>query len=272
MTSKTLATKIADASVAVGALATDKRNAQQGYDYISADKILERCGDALAHAGVILIPAITAADVLAVETRTSRGDAIRYDADVSFAMTLSDGETTLEFPWRGRGSDYAVPDKALYKAITSGHKYFLMKLLNVGVGNEDGEHEAVEAPQRPAQRTQPPAARNTTRAAAAPRSAPENGISADVDLGMGESSDNPFDGDTPAANDPQEAERQTLLRKLHAIGHDLYGDKWDSVRHKNVRRFTGQRTESSKEMTIDELSAMIAGMEQLQAKRAAQPA
>lgn len=31
----------------------------------------------------------------------------------------------------------------------------------------------------------------------APRSAPENGISADVDLGMGESSDNPFDGDTP---------------------------------------------------------------------------
>lgn len=105
----------------------------------------------------------------------------------------------------------------------------------------------------------------------APRSAPENGISADVDLGMGESSDNPFDGDTPAANDPQEAERQTLLRKLHAIGHDLYGDKWDSVRHKNVRRFTGQRTESSKEMTVDELGAMIAGMEQLQAKRAAQP-
>jgi len=184
-TTSTLASRLAAASVAVGALATDKRNAQQGYDYISADKILERCGDALAHAGVILIPSITAEDTQAIEVTTNRGTGIRYDAAITFAMTLTDGETTLEFPWRGRGSDYAVPDKALYKAITSGHKYFMMKLLNVGVGNEDGEHEAAEAPQKAQQQ---PAARNTPRAAA-PRAAAPFGTDAkgvtpqeDIDL------------------------------------------------------------------------------------------
>lgn len=134
-----LATKIAAASEAVGALTTDKRNTQQNYDYISADKILDRVGGALARVGVVVIPAIVDEEMVAHSTSNGKE---RYDARVTFNMTVSDGETTMEFPWVGRGNDYSVPDKATYKAITSGHKYFLAKLLNVGVGNEDGEHEA----------------------------------------------------------------------------------------------------------------------------------
>lgn len=139
-----LAEKIASASRAVGALATDKRNTQQNYDYISADKVLERAGNALADVGVALIPSITGEEMMVHPTANGKE---RFDARVTFSMILTDGETTLEFPWIGRGSDYSVPDKATYKAITSGHKYLLMKLLNIGVGNEDGEHE-VEPPQR----------------------------------------------------------------------------------------------------------------------------
>ena len=47
----TLISKLAAASIKVGALATDKRNTQQGYNYISADKILDRAGNALAGVG-----------------------------------------------------------------------------------------------------------------------------------------------------------------------------------------------------------------------------
>jgi hypothetical protein len=141
----TLISKIAQASLKVGALATDKRNVQQNYDYISADKILERAGDALAEAGVVIVPSIVSENTEAIASGNGKS---RYDSVVHFGMIISDGESQLEMPWCGRGSDYAVPDKALYKAITSGHKYFLMKLLNIGVGNEDGEHENEPEPAR----------------------------------------------------------------------------------------------------------------------------
>lgn len=141
----TLVAKITAASLKVGALATDKRNVQQNYDYISADKILERVGDALAKQGVVIFPSIVSEVTESVATGNGKS---RYDCTVHFGMIVSDGETQIELPWCGKGSDYAVPDKALYKAITSGHKYFLMKLLNVGVGNEDSEHEVPDEPKQ----------------------------------------------------------------------------------------------------------------------------
>jgi hypothetical protein len=135
----TLAAKIAKASHDVGALATDKHNKQGEYDYISADKILDRAGGALADNGLALIPSITGVD--SVQGQTGRGVSF-YMATVRLEMHLTDGTSEAYYPWTGMGVDYSAPDKAMYKAITSGHKYFIMKLLNVGVGNEDGEHES----------------------------------------------------------------------------------------------------------------------------------
>lgn len=134
--------KIAAASVEVGgALETDKRNQEQRYDYISADKILTVCGQALAKQGIVIFPALVDENIQIGKTRKG-GD--RFDVKVDFTFIVSDGSAEMIFPWMGRGADYGVPDKALYKAITSGHKYFLMKLLNVGAGNEDGEHDEEE--------------------------------------------------------------------------------------------------------------------------------
>jgi hypothetical protein len=147
MTTTTLATRIAAASKDVGGkLKTDKTNTQQNYSYISADKILSVCGQALAEEGVVVFPSVTNDD-----THKEEGGK-RYDARVTLVFTISDGTNGIEMPWVGYGSDYAVPDKAIYKAITSGHKYFLMKLLNIGAGNEDGEHE--EEQPKPAARPQ----------------------------------------------------------------------------------------------------------------------
>lgn len=138
-TPNNLMQKIAKAALDVGGkLEPDKKNLEQRYDYISADKIISICGKALMAQGVVVIPSITDKTFVFTE-RPNKSP--RLDANVTFLMTISDGETEKEFQWHGCGSDYTTPDKALYKAITSGHKYFLMKLLMVGAGNEDGEHE-----------------------------------------------------------------------------------------------------------------------------------
>lgn len=129
--------KITDAMLAIGSLEADARNDYDGYDYISADKILERVGRVLGDNGLAIVPAVTDADVENVGEKKAI-----WLASVNMEMhLLQDDEVLLSVPWFGSGVDYRVPDKAIYKAMTSGHKYFLTKLLMIGVGNEDGEHE-----------------------------------------------------------------------------------------------------------------------------------
>jgi hypothetical protein len=136
----TLAERIAKASKELGgALQPDKQNKQGGgYWYVTADKILDRAGGALADNGVAVVPSIIGYDTGGAQANSGSKSFI---VTVNFMMTITDGETTMDVPWVGMGVDYSAIDKALYKAVTSGHKYFLMKLLNVGAGNEDGEHE-----------------------------------------------------------------------------------------------------------------------------------
>lgn len=148
--------RIAIVSKEVGSLLPDKKNLEQRYDYISADKILERAGDAMAKHGLVVIPSIVGSDVKVVTyTKTYSGkveEKWRLDAEIYFEMTVADSDgNAITQKWVGRGSDYSTPDKALYKAITSGHKYFLMKLFNVGIGNEDGEHEVQDTDYTPVQ-------------------------------------------------------------------------------------------------------------------------
>jgi hypothetical protein len=152
-----LAAKIAKAALDVGGkLSADKTNQEQRYDYLSADKILSVCGQALFSQGVVTFPDLAGADVNLFEYTDNFGKSKRrYDAKVNIIINITDGTETQALNWYGMGSDYTVPDKALYKAITSGHKYFLMKLLCVGAGNEDGEHEdeppAQKQPRQPEQ-------------------------------------------------------------------------------------------------------------------------
>lgn len=140
-----LAERIAWASIEVGAFIPDKRNKEQNYDYISADAVLARGGHALAVNGVSVVPAITSVEISPTKYTTRSGnESTRYDARVVFNMLVTCGNEPADqmtIQWFGFGSDYAVPDKSAFKAITSGHKYFIMKLLNIGAGNEDGEHE-----------------------------------------------------------------------------------------------------------------------------------
>lgn len=256
----TLAARIAKASIDIGgSLKADKRHEQQKYDYISADKIIDRAGQVLAENGVVLIPAITSTTV---DTYQTGGGKSFYSVAVNFAMTLTDGETSLEYPWMGMGTDYSVVDKALYKAITSGHKYFLVKLLNIGAGNEDGEHEAPPADVQvndSARRTNYAPRPNggatrtpTMLAREQPNNTRNDSIEPAGEHGTG-TDDNPFTADEAAA-----------LRKLHAIGTALYAAEWDVKRHEIVSAVSKGRTQSSKQLTLAELTVLIEGLEKRQ--------
>lgn len=249
MSTTTLAAKIAAASKEVGGkLATDKTNTQQNYDYISADKILSVCGQALAEQGVVVFPAITDEQVNAFEYS---GNRTRYDAAVRFVFTVTDGETQLELPFVGRGTDYSVPDKALYKAITSGHKYFLSKLLTIGAGNEDGEHEA--EPQPAPVRVTRPAPRPASPPKSAPAPAPMLANEVDDAIVGGLEDDAEEDADADGL-------KLQLRTEAQSIGPTLWPDKWDTVLHSNVSKLTGGRTTDIDELSVSELRRLVEGL------------
>jgi hypothetical protein len=138
MSEKTLAQKLALASLDLRGWQPDKRNQEAKYDYISADAVLHRAGEALGKQGLVVLPSMVNHGF---DIGTTASGKPRFDAWVHFEFVITDGISNLNASWFGRGTDYGAVDKAVYKAVTSGHKYFLMKLLNIGVGNEDSEHE-----------------------------------------------------------------------------------------------------------------------------------
>lgn len=231
----TLISKIAAASLKVGALATDKVNTAQNYKYISADKILERAGDAIAEVGVVLTPGIVSEQTNEVTYTDNYGKTkTRYDTTVIFEMLLSDGESEMTKPWIGKGNDFSAPDKAFYKAITSGHKYFLAKLLNIGVGNEDGEHEA---------------AQDATKTTQKP-----------VDVVF----------DKPAmqlASTVDAPDFSPLVARFQALGQELYGDQWQHVCRRNVKRVSDGKTEDASELTPEQVQLLVDGMSKLKEQK-----
>lgn len=90
---------------------------------------------------------------------------------------------------------------------------------------------------------------------------------------------------TPTPQGPQEAavqarddageggadgdELDRLHKRFHALGVDLFGDQWNTVRAKNAMRVSNGRTDSSKELTADEIQALVTGMVKVKAQRKA---
>jgi hypothetical protein len=134
-----LVVKINEAIKMVGALFPEGHNREQNYDYFTADQIAAKASEILPKVGITIFPSITDSEW----KLTQKGDNAKpfFASTVTFNMIVTDGDTVLELPWTGEGVDYISPDKATYKGITTGRKYFLLSLLHVSVGNPDGEHE-----------------------------------------------------------------------------------------------------------------------------------
>lgn len=274
-----LTSKIAAASKRVGGrLATDKTNKEQGYQYLSADAILGAGGQALAEEGVVIFPSVI--DWAINQFVTDKGKT-RYDARVNYVFTVACDEEARDFVWVGLGSDYTVPDKAYYKAVTSGHKYFVAKLLNVGAFNEDGEHEQAEdigtGTTKPVMEAAPKCPkcggpmwdnREGKTNPKAPDFKCKNracGFGVWVDslpaaAMQPEPAIAPAQAKPPALPADQAPMTPWQKAALHSAGSSYYGKEWDTKRHELVSKVTRGRTQSSADLTASEANTLIDGI------------
>jgi hypothetical protein len=108
----------------VGAIKKTGYNDYSGYSFVEEAEVVRTLRSALTEAGLSL--GISTSEILPPQTiQTEFGECYNYTIKMTF--TLVDTETGYmeSYPWFAMGSDPA--DKALYKAYTSGVKYFLLK-------------------------------------------------------------------------------------------------------------------------------------------------
>lgn len=60
---------------------------------------------------------------------------------------------------------------------------------------------------------------------------------------------------------PETPISENTRKRIHALGTKVYGDDWDDRRHELIKVITKGRTQSSNEITADEASTLIKGME-----------
>jgi len=66
------------------------------------------------------------------------------------------------------------------------------------------------------------------------------------------------DGNAASGRAPQATQ---LRKRFHALGTELYGDGWDAKCHELVNAVTKGATTSSADLTVDQMTVLIEGME-----------
>lgn len=135
--SKTLAGRIATIASEIGAIAKDGKNTQQGYAFIQYGKVAARIRELQAKHGVAIIPNLESYECHEVQNKYKN---IGYHYLLRMEFTIintDDKEDRIITKWIAEATDYG--DKGINKAITSGVKYFIMRLYNI---SEKGEQEA----------------------------------------------------------------------------------------------------------------------------------
>lgn len=113
------------------------------YDYVTAADVVDHCRKLFLQAGLLLVPSCTDHRI------TMDGDSHITTLDLRYTIVDVDSGESIECPWVGEGVDKG--DKATYKAMTGGLKYFLMDLLLIPTGDDPEADAAVD--HRKAQRS-----------------------------------------------------------------------------------------------------------------------
>lgn len=143
---------LATARKSIGVVAKRGKNTAQRYDYARAEDVIREAREALADANLVLTDEVV--DMTVTEITSSNNNAGRMvDVKLTYRLAVADAEhgeqapqrldTERYFDWLGTGHDYPG-DKAIYKAITGGHKYFLMHLLQIPIGDDPEDERAAK--------------------------------------------------------------------------------------------------------------------------------
>jgi hypothetical protein len=130
---KSLAAKLAEIILTVSHVEKRGTNDFHKYDYATESDVLEAVRRGLAERSVVIVPRCMGVSIL---ERPRENKASMFVTTADMILTLVDGESgeVMECPWKGSGEDSG--DKGLYKALTGGNKYFLLKLFMIPTGDD----------------------------------------------------------------------------------------------------------------------------------------
>ena len=126
--------RIAKVMADVRQLPQDGFNKHDRYKYTTAAMAVQKIGTAMAEHGLVIIPVVITED-----TQKPQGEKAHYSV-VEFEFHICDVDgNAFATRWTGRGVNYGAPDKALKTAMTNANTTFLLKLFQVGAGDDDPE-------------------------------------------------------------------------------------------------------------------------------------
>ena len=100
-----------------------RKNQQQGYNFRGIDDVLNALSSALVEAGLVILPRVTARDV--VERQTAKGGALFYvTVEVEFDLVAVEDGSKHTVKTYGEAMDSA--DKATNKAMSAAYKYLAL--------------------------------------------------------------------------------------------------------------------------------------------------
>lgn len=141
--------KIAKVMQEVGSIKKDKRNKHGGYDYMSPEAVYSGLRKLMGDNNLVCLPAIVNNEIVNQA----------FIIDYEFALIdADDPESIISMPWcqavPATTKSGAIDDKAVGKASTYAHRYFLMKLFLLSDGDDDDIDNQKQPPQ--AQQQLPP--------------------------------------------------------------------------------------------------------------------
>lgn len=142
-----LVKKLAEVMEAVERIPKRGRNTFHNYDYATEADIVAAVRSELAKRHVMLLPEVVSCDFR--ELQPNKDGKPRDPLTVlHMTFTFLDGESdeVIAKPWIGIGQDGG--DKGVYKAMTGGEKYFLMKTFLMPTGDDPEREDKAQIRER----------------------------------------------------------------------------------------------------------------------------
>jgi len=143
-----LASTIADVMASIGEIPKNGYNDYHNYDYPLDEDVMSALREAMTEHNLIALPSVEGRSMNKVSTGPDESD-FQFHTRVQFSVTLIDGDSGQQrtMHWEGEAQD--GQDKGLYKAYTSGMKYWALKTFLMSAGDDvETADAAKEQPSR----------------------------------------------------------------------------------------------------------------------------
>ena len=136
-----LAAKIAKVMAAIDEVPKNGWNNFHNYEYSTDDDVMQKLRPAMAEVNLIALPSVKSREVKRVSTGKKESD-YQLHTRVTLEITLVDGDSgqSTAVTWEGEAQD--GQDKGLYKAYTSGIKYWALKTFLLSADSDVETHDA----------------------------------------------------------------------------------------------------------------------------------